>query len=70
MTQLSPRLTLTVILAFLTSLIQSQPIKAQITPDNSLGAENSTVRQDNINNLPSDVIEGGASRGSNLFHSF
>ena len=70
MTQLYPRLTLTLILTFLTNLIHSQPIKAQITPDNSLGAESSTVRQDTIKNLPSDVIEGGASRGSNLFHSF
>lgn len=70
MNQLSPRLTLTVLLTLISSLIYTQETKAQITPDNSLGTENSTVRQDNINNLPSDVIEGGASRGSNLFHSF
>ena len=43
---------------------------AQILPDNTLGAETSTVRQDNIQGLPSDVIEGGATRGANLFHSF
>ncbi|MEO1185071.1 MAG: filamentous hemagglutinin N-terminal domain-containing protein, partial [Cyanobacteria bacterium J06636_27] len=39
---------------------------AQITPDDSLGSENSIVS-------PSgqvDLIEGGATRGSNLFHSF
>ena len=43
---------------------------AQIIPDNTLGAESSAVRQDNINGLPSDLIEGGATRGANLFHSF
>ena len=48
----------------------STPTVAQIIPDNTLGAENSTIRQDIINNLDSDVIEGGALRDNNLFHSF
>ncbi|WP_265234307.1 S-layer family protein [Lyngbya sp. CCAP 1446/10] len=43
---------------------------AQIVPDGSLGAESSRTVPDNINNLPSDRITGGATRGSNLFHSF
>ncbi|BAU08705.1 beta strand repeat-containing protein [Fischerella sp. NIES-3754] len=43
---------------------------AQIIPDNSLGTETSVVNPDVINNLPSDRISGGATRGSNLFHSF
>ncbi|TBR61298.1 filamentous hemagglutinin [Westiellopsis prolifica IICB1] len=43
---------------------------AQITPDNSLGAESSVVNPDIINDIPSDRIDGGAIRGSNLFHSF
>ena len=43
---------------------------AQITPDNSLGAETSVVNPDVINGIPSDRISGGARRGSNLFHSF
>ncbi|KOP27916.1 filamentous hemagglutinin [Hapalosiphon sp. MRB220] len=43
---------------------------AQITPDNSLGAESSVVNPDVINGIPSDRIDGGAIRGSNLFHSF
>jgi filamentous hemagglutinin family protein len=43
---------------------------AQIIPDSSLGKENSRLVPDNINNLPSDRITGGAVRGSNLFHSF
>jgi filamentous hemagglutinin family protein len=43
---------------------------AQIVPDRTLGTENSRTVSDTINNLPSDRIEGGASRGVNLFHSF
>jgi filamentous hemagglutinin family protein len=39
---------------------------AQIIPDNSLGAENSLVKLEDKRNL----IEGGATRGNNLFHSF
>src|SRR4028119_2231631 len=42
---------------------------AQIIPDNTLGRESSRVVSDTINNLPSDRIEGGATRGSSLFHS-
>ncbi len=52
------------------SLAAIQCAKAQIVPDNSLGAESSTVILDNINGLDSDRIEGGATRGANLFHSF
>ena len=39
---------------------------AEITPDDSLGSENSIVSP----NGQVDLIEGGATRGSNLFHSF
>jgi len=46
------------------------PAIAQIIPDNSLGAESSRTVADTINNLPSDRITGGATRGVNLFHSF
>ncbi|MEG4962752.1 two-partner secretion domain-containing protein [Microcoleus sp. K4-C2] len=45
------------------------PAVAQIIPDSSLGAESSRTVPDRINNLPSDRIEGGATRGVNLFHS-
>ncbi|MEG4942721.1 two-partner secretion domain-containing protein [Microcoleus sp. F4-D5] len=45
------------------------PAIAQIVPDPSLGAESSRTVADRINNLPSDRIEGGATRGVNLFHS-
>ncbi len=42
----------------------------QIVPDETLGEESSTVRQDVVKDVDSDVIEGGATRGANLFHSF
>jgi filamentous hemagglutinin family protein len=42
---------------------------AQIIPDNTLGPESSRTVPDTINNLPSDRIDGGARRGSSLFHS-
>jgi filamentous hemagglutinin family protein len=44
---------------------------AQITPDNTLSRESSIVAPDvTVRNLQSDLIEGGAIRGTNLFHSF
>ncbi|MEH2359589.1 two-partner secretion domain-containing protein [Nostoc sp.] len=43
------------------------PTFAQLTPDNTLGKERSQVIPINTNN---DRIEGGAARGTNLFHSF
>ncbi|MEG4501605.1 S-layer family protein [Microcoleus sp. F10-C6] len=43
---------------------------AQIIPDNSLGPESSRTVPDTINNIPSDRITGGATRGVNLFHSW
>ncbi|MBD2578363.1 filamentous hemagglutinin N-terminal domain-containing protein [Oscillatoria sp. FACHB-1406] len=39
---------------------------AQLTPDNTLGAENSIVTPEATRQL----IQGGTTRGSNLFHSF
>ncbi len=45
--------------------------QAQIEPDSTLGDESSQViPNQNINGLPADLIEGGAQRGQNLFHSF
>lgn len=47
------------------------PVQAQLTPDNTLGAEASTVDAEQlINGQPSNAIGGGAVRGINLFHSF
>ncbi|MDJ0572210.1 MAG: filamentous hemagglutinin N-terminal domain-containing protein [Pleurocapsa sp. MO_192.B19] len=46
-------------------------VRAQIVPDGTLGAESSVVTPDvEINGIPSDRIDGGATRGANLFHSF
>ncbi|MEH1917932.1 two-partner secretion domain-containing protein [Nostoc sp.] len=44
---------------------------AEITPDGTLG-NNSSTRTPNVNikGLPADRIDGGATRGANLFHSF
>jgi len=63
-----PRQSVALCFAFL--LLFPFPAIAQIIPDNSLGAESSRTVPDTINNLPSDRITGGATRGVNLFHSF
>ena len=55
----------------LMTVLGSGPSPAQITPDRTLGTENSRVNSGvNIKGQPGDRIEGGAQRGSNLFHSF
>jgi len=47
------------------------PVSAQVIPDNSLGSENSIVTPNVIvKDATADLIEGGAIRGNNLFHSF
>lgn len=44
---------------------------AQIIPDQTLGNEASTVTSDvKVRGAPAELIEGGAIRGTNLFHSF
>jgi len=49
----------------------SDGVNAQIVPANTLGAESSVVTPiPNISGIPSDRIDGGATRGANLFHSF
>ncbi|MEB3269712.1 MAG: hypothetical protein VKJ09_14300, partial [Leptolyngbya sp.] len=53
------------------ALIGTAPTLAQITPDTTLGAESSVVNPGAIvQGNPADLIEGGALRGSNVFHSF
>ena len=42
---------------------------AEVKPDNSLGLGNSSVVQTNVKGLPSEVINGGTTRGSALFQS-
>ncbi|MEQ8956377.1 MAG: filamentous hemagglutinin N-terminal domain-containing protein, partial [Coleofasciculus sp. C2-GNP5-27] len=47
------------------------PSFSQIVPDDTLGSENSVITPNvEINNQIIDLINGGASRGSTLFHSF
>ncbi|MEH1944482.1 MAG: filamentous hemagglutinin N-terminal domain-containing protein [Nostoc sp.] len=54
-----------------TALSQASPVQAQITPDNTLLSETSQLNQNQIiNGALGDKINGGATRGSNLFHSF
>lgn len=43
---------------------------AQVIPDSSLAVESSVVVPGEINGQPSELIEGGTTRGGNLFHSF
>jgi filamentous hemagglutinin family protein len=43
---------------------------AEIIRDNTLGSESSVVTPQLINGLPTYQIDGGAIRGTNLFHSF
>jgi len=58
------------VLFFALCLLFPTATLAQILPDRTLGNENSRTVFDTINNLPSDRIEGGTTRGVNLFHSF
>ncbi len=55
------------LIPFTVTFLPIQKVSAQITPDSSLGDESSVVNQ--LNQLKS-LIEGGAVRGENLFHSF
>ena len=48
------------------SIAENKPVFAQLTPDNTLGTENSIVTPQ----LLRDLIQGGAIRGNALFHSF
>jgi len=48
---------------------------AQVIPDQTLGSESSTLQNERIRGRDGiererDLIEGGARRGGNLFHSF
>ena len=54
----------------LSHLLWAVPIAAQITPDATLGAEPSIVNPGLVSGSPADLIQGGAIRGGNLFHSF
>jgi filamentous hemagglutinin family protein len=58
-------------LPFAALVLLPAPLLAQIIPNSTWGTENSIVTPNIlIKNQPATLIEGGASRGSNLFHSF
>ena len=61
-----PRLGLLLLSNLLALASWQQTASSQLLPDNTLGAENSIVTTQNL----IDLIEGGAIRGENLFHSF
>lgn len=51
--------------------IATIPAVAQIVEDHTLGHEHSVVTSvENIRGSPAELIQGGATRGANLFHSF
>ena len=64
------KITYVLLLLFYFLLSQGRAF-AQLIPDTTLGGESSVVTPSVIiNNQPGDRIDGGASRGANLFHSF
>jgi len=63
---LQPSILYLAILSCFISLIA----EAQIIPDDSLGNENSVVTPVETETATVDVINGGATRGASLFHSF
>jgi filamentous hemagglutinin family protein len=68
--QAKQKITYFLLLPFYVLLYQGR-VFAQITPDSTLGSEGSVVTPGVIiNNQAADRIDGGASRGTNLFHSF
>ncbi len=56
------RTSIAVFISFLSQVVLCPILRADIIPDNTLGLENSQFN--------ADLVEGGAARGSNLFHSF
>ncbi len=53
------------------AMLTTDSALAQLIPDATLGNESSVITPNaNINGLASDKIDGGATRGANLFHSF
>ena len=57
-------LTLPLTIAVIFGFAENKPVFAQLDPDNSLGAENSLVIEEQLR----DLIQGGAIRGNSLFH--
>ena len=67
----SPSLWIAAATALLLSTVTSVAAQAQITPDGTLGDERSVVTEGvMVRGELGELLEGGATRGSNLFHSF
>ena len=60
------KVVLRLIIAGFVAFADNSPVSAQLTPDNTLGAENTIVTPQQLR----DLIQGGAIRGNALFHSF
>jgi large exoprotein involved in heme utilization and adhesion len=66
----SPRQLVVSLLVTWTTLL-STTAQAQIIPDQTLGLEPSIVTPNlEVRGGLADLVEGGAARGTNLFHSF
>ncbi|BAY94681.1 MULTISPECIES: two-partner secretion domain-containing protein [unclassified Tolypothrix] len=64
------RLVIVLVITSVTTALTNSA-RAQIIPDSSLGAESSIITPNaTIQGLPTTLIEGGATRGTNLFQSF
>ena len=67
----SPRILFVCLLTSFAATFPNVAVRAQITPDQTLGAESSVVRSGvEVKGEIADLIEGGTARGENLFHSF
>jgi filamentous hemagglutinin family protein len=71
----APRTDMAIVLGLIsassTFLFPISAVLAQITPDATLGSEGSVVTPNAVvNGAQADLIEGGALRGGNVFHSF
>ena len=62
----SLKVVLPLTIAGFVAFADNSPGSAQLTPDNTLGSENSIVTPQQLR----DLIQGGAIRGNALFHSF
>ena len=59
-----------IVFCFSSAVFYSISALSQTVPDSSLETESSTIKRTTLNNDSVDLIEGGAARDSNLFHSF
>ncbi|MGB3493263.1 MAG: filamentous hemagglutinin N-terminal domain-containing protein [Elainellaceae cyanobacterium] len=70
MTRLISLITSAGFVTTLGTLLSPALVQAQIAPDRTLGTESSTLSPGSVNGNPVQLIEGGATRQGNLFHSF